>query len=244
MPSSDCLEQPTPFMGSHERLASDALTGRLVHPTAPVLLTKSGPLGTLILSRPAFSHARRTSHPFKTRSDDRFATSEPLRTSTRVSSGLVLSGHSSPSFGSQRVRSNSATSTSGTRRVSGAPRPRGNGDPECGPTSAGLYFHFAAGLIQDPLTRAHVRLLGPCFKTGRVEFTTRLRLHFQATRLQGDRIRIEPSSYGPRTTLGTARSRGLAAESVSGTLTPKATFPHALASGGFGLGFSRFTRRY
>ncbi|KAG8171326.1 hypothetical protein JTE90_015675 [Oedothorax gibbosus] len=64
-PSSDCLEQPTPFMGSHERLASDALTGRLVHPTAPVLLTKSGPLGTLILSRPAFSHARRTSHPFK-----------------------------------------------------------------------------------------------------------------------------------------------------------------------------------
>lgn len=36
-------------MGSHERLASDALTRRLVHPTAPVLLTKSGPLGTLIL---------------------------------------------------------------------------------------------------------------------------------------------------------------------------------------------------
>ncbi|GIY43186.1 hypothetical protein CEXT_427411 [Caerostris extrusa] len=43
-------EQPTPFMGSHERLASDALTRRLVHPTAPVLLTKSGPLGTLIQS--------------------------------------------------------------------------------------------------------------------------------------------------------------------------------------------------
>ncbi|KAG8170472.1 hypothetical protein JTE90_005079 [Oedothorax gibbosus] len=55
-----------------------------------------------------------------------------------------------------------------------------------------------------------------------VEFTTRLRLHFQATRLQGDRIRIEPSSYGPRTHFGQQpRSRGLAAESVSGTLTPK-----------------------
>ncbi|KAG8170977.1 hypothetical protein JTE90_004082 [Oedothorax gibbosus] len=27
-------------MGSHERLASDALTGRLVHPTAPVCLPK------------------------------------------------------------------------------------------------------------------------------------------------------------------------------------------------------------
>ncbi|GIY02435.1 uncharacterized protein CEXT_300601 [Caerostris extrusa] len=49
-PPSCCLEQPTPFMGSHERLASDALTRRLVHPTAPVLLTKSGPLGTLIQS--------------------------------------------------------------------------------------------------------------------------------------------------------------------------------------------------
>ncbi|KAG8171751.1 hypothetical protein JTE90_017150 [Oedothorax gibbosus] len=137
------------------------------------------------------------------------------------SSGLVLSGHSSPSFGSQRVRSNSATSTSGTRRVSGAPRPRGNGIPNAADLRR-LYFHFAAGLIQDPLTRAHVRLLGPCFKTGRVEFTTRLRLHFQATRLQGDRIRIEPSSYGPRTPFGQQpRSRGLAAESVSGTLTPK-----------------------
>ncbi|KAG8161382.1 hypothetical protein JTE90_007356 [Oedothorax gibbosus] len=53
-------------------------------------------------------------------------------------------------------------------------------------------------------------------------FTTRLRLQFQATRLQGDRIRIEPSSYGPRTALGNSpASRGLAAESVSGTLTPK-----------------------
>lgn len=37
-------------MGSHERPASGALPRRLVHPTAPVLLTKSGPLGTLIAS--------------------------------------------------------------------------------------------------------------------------------------------------------------------------------------------------
>lgn len=35
-------------MGSHERPDSGALPRRLVHPTAPVLLTKSGPLGTLI----------------------------------------------------------------------------------------------------------------------------------------------------------------------------------------------------
>ncbi|KFM58614.1 hypothetical protein X975_11578, partial [Stegodyphus mimosarum] len=29
-PPSCCLEQPTPFMGSHERLASGAVTQRLV----------------------------------------------------------------------------------------------------------------------------------------------------------------------------------------------------------------------
>ncbi|VDN58974.1 unnamed protein product [Dracunculus medinensis] len=33
-------------------------------------------------------------------------TSEPLRTSTRVSSGFILLRHSSPSFGYQRIRSN------------------------------------------------------------------------------------------------------------------------------------------
>ena len=31
-----------------------------------------------------------------------------------------------------------------------------------------LCFHCASGPNQDPLTRTHVRLLGPCFKTGRV----------------------------------------------------------------------------
>ncbi|KAG8160093.1 hypothetical protein JTE90_005430 [Oedothorax gibbosus] len=61
---------------------------------------------------------------------------------------LVLSGHSSPSFGSQRVRSNSATSTSGTRRVSGAPRPRGNGDPECGRPPPACTFISPPGLFK------------------------------------------------------------------------------------------------
>ena len=54
-----------------------ALTLRLVHPTAPVLLTKSGPLGTLIrsfgrdlrrdtkLSRGFNVQASRSSNPFK-----------------------------------------------------------------------------------------------------------------------------------------------------------------------------------
>ena len=33
-----------------------------------------------------------------------------------------------------------------------------------------LYFHFALGIRTVPLTCAHVRLLGPCFKTGRVDY--------------------------------------------------------------------------
>ena len=39
------------------------LTRRLVHPTAPVLLTKNGPLGTLILRRSfTFKQARPLTH--------------------------------------------------------------------------------------------------------------------------------------------------------------------------------------
>ena len=34
-------------------------------------------------------------------------------------------------------------------------------------TTASVYFHYAFR-FNDPMTRAHVRLLGPCFKTGRM----------------------------------------------------------------------------
>lgn len=51
-------------MVSHERRALGTLPERLVHPTAPVLLTKSGPLGTL-MRPPDFTQASRTSYPFK-----------------------------------------------------------------------------------------------------------------------------------------------------------------------------------
>ena len=33
----------------------------------------------------------------------------------------------------------------------------------------GIHFHCACGFRQSPLTCIHVRLLGPCFKTGRME---------------------------------------------------------------------------
>ena len=44
-------------------------------------------------------------------------TSESLRTSTGVSSGFILTGNSSPSFGSQRVRSRCTQQLKSARRV-------------------------------------------------------------------------------------------------------------------------------
>ena len=94
-------------------------------------------------------------------------TSESLRTSTRVSSGFVLLRHSSPSFGSQRVRSCSTSPTGRTRSAGGAPAASGRRDPTSGgpgrPSPS-----LRPGASADPATRARVRLLGPCFKTGRV----------------------------------------------------------------------------
>ena len=53
-----------------------------------------------------------------------------------------------------------------TRRAGGAPPSRERIPPE---SDARRTFTFIAplGFVQDPVTRAHVRLLGPCFKTGR-----------------------------------------------------------------------------
>lgn len=93
-------------------------------------------------------------------------TSESLRTSIRVSPDFVLTRHSSPSFGSQRVRSWCASS----RDENETPR-------ECeaasrrGPSSLGRRqgrpsLSLRLWVLLVPMTRAHVRLLGPCFKTG------------------------------------------------------------------------------
>lgn len=93
-------------------------------------------------------------------------TSESLRTSIRVSPDFVLTRHSSPSFGSQRVRSGCASS----RSENETPRECG-ATPRRSPSSLGgrearLHFHFAFRFRVVPMTRAHARLLGPCFKTG------------------------------------------------------------------------------
>lgn len=95
-------------------------------------------------------------------------TSESLRTSIRVSPDFVLTRHSSPSFGSQRVRSWCASSRdeNETPRECGAATLKANRSSSLGPHKADLYFHYAFRFSDVPMTRAHARLLGPCFKTG------------------------------------------------------------------------------
>src|ERR1700753_2165586 len=83
-------------------------------------------------------------------------TSEPLRASTRVSSGSALLSNSSPSFGSQRTRSTA--------------RPSEN--IRLGPRCPSEGYRASLSLrvrVFHPNTREHVALLGPCFKTGRLK---------------------------------------------------------------------------
>ena len=83
-------------------------------------------------------------------------TSAHLRASTRVSSGFALLRHSSPSFGSNRY-----ARTQTFRRSSWSVDGAGTGHPTSQVTCASWVFH--------PPARIHVRLLGPCFKTGRLK---------------------------------------------------------------------------
>ena len=73
--------------------------------------------------------------------------------------------HSSPSFGSQHARSISAPLTMQSERDYGAPQLKPRIPYQL--TKASLHVHYALRFC-NPVTRAHVRLLGPCFKTGRM----------------------------------------------------------------------------
>ncbi len=138
-------------------------------------------------------------------------TSGPLRASTRVSSGFALPRHSSPSFGSYRTRSRSTSPTVRARRAGGAPDPAGPGS-HLSRRAPALTFIAPRGLLH-PLTRACVRLLGPCFKTGRVGCRHRRRpltpftwagpRPGDATRLgrtedSPPRLTVAPGARGPR----------------------------------------------
>ena len=74
-------------------------------------------------------------------------TSECLRTSTRVSPGLILLRHSSPSFGSQQICSYSNRLAEAARSVDGAPASAGS---HLGRRSA-LHFHCARGFATQRL---------------------------------------------------------------------------------------------
>ena len=84
-------------------------------------------------------------------------TSESLRASTRVSSGFTLFRHSSPSFGSQHTRSTAEPS----QKVWSGRR--------CPPRQRSQLSLSLRARVFHPNTRVHVRLLGPCFKTGRLK---------------------------------------------------------------------------
>src|SRR5580700_2921225 len=84
-------------------------------------------------------------------------TSESLRASTRVSSGFTLFRHSSPSFGSQHTCSTAEPS----QKVWSGRR--------CPPRQRSQLSLSLRARVFHPNTRRHVRLLGPCFKTGRLK---------------------------------------------------------------------------
>ena len=88
-------------------------------------------------------------------------TSELLRSSIRVSPDFNLARHSSPSFGSQHL----CSVYSQQSEVDWKSR-------ECAlrilPRADKLLFAFTTPLsLVNSMARIHVRLLGPCFKTGR-----------------------------------------------------------------------------
>ena len=87
-------------------------------------------------------------------------TSVSLRASTRVSTGFTLYRHSSPSFGYQQICSHSNQSP---RVMIGWWCTFMQGSHHSRPSLPLLSFRLQ---VFHPTTRIHVRLLGPCFKTG------------------------------------------------------------------------------
>ncbi|KAG8170516.1 hypothetical protein JTE90_025040, partial [Oedothorax gibbosus] len=130
------------------------------------------------------------------------------------------------SFGSQRCALKLATSTSGTRRSPVRPAREGTGIPNAAdlrrPVTSfrrrALFKTLTRGTMLDSLVR---------FKTGRVEFTTRLSLPTLPKQPELPRRShpVEPSSYGPRTLLwGNSPGQGTCCRVRLRPLTPKT--PH------------------
>ena len=91
-------------------------------------------------------------------------TSESLRPSIRISPDFGLTRHSSPSFGSIHLYS-ACSQRAGSIGNGGNAAAR---ESSVFPRTDKRPFAFTAPIgLANPLTRIHVRLLGPCFKTGR-----------------------------------------------------------------------------
>ena len=85
-------------------------------------------------------------------------TLKALRASTRVSPGFALPRHSSPSFGSQHLCSNSNL------------KPEAYDRPIVHFLKRKSYLSLSLrSRVSNSPTRIHVRLLGPCFKTGQTK---------------------------------------------------------------------------
>ena len=116
-------------------------------------------------------------------------TSEPLRASTRVSSGFALLRNSSPSFGSQHTRS-TARPSENIRLGRRCPR-------------EGYRLSLSLRVrVFHPNTRERVALLGPCFKTGRLKpLRQHPRLKRRIPRSQGTRTEGGYNTAGAATFL-------------------------------------------
>ncbi|XLT01956.1 hypothetical protein HN51_051467, partial [Arachis hypogaea] len=131
-----------------------------VHPASPVLLTKNGPLGALD-SVARLNRAAAPSYLFKSfapipKSDERFA--------RQYRCGPP------PEFPLASPRSGIVHHLSGPDRHALTRTLHRRSGSVGGATPGGIppiSFLAPCGFIH-PLTRTHVRLLGPCFKTGRM----------------------------------------------------------------------------
>ncbi|KAL2223685.1 UNVERIFIED_CONTAM: hypothetical protein Sindi_2981100 [Sesamum indicum] len=150
-------------------------------------------------------------HPFSGLVDSAVS----LRASTRVSSGFAPLRHSSPSFGSRQVCSLEPFSEDQGRS---ALHPSGG----IAPVSFLTPYGFAR-----PLTRTHVRLLGPCFKTGRMGSPLASAGSAQLPR-HAVGARCPPRS-GRRRSAGISTARALAAASIRAGPRPEPIGGPALA---------------
>ncbi|KAG6382934.1 hypothetical protein SASPL_157332 [Salvia splendens] len=141
-----------------------------------------------------------------------------LRASTRVSSGFAPLRHSSPSFGSRQV-------------CSLEPFSEDQGRSAVHPSRGIAPVSFLAPYgFTSPLTRTHVRLLGPCFKTGRMGSpqastgSTQLPKHARGARCPPRSQRRHSTSISTARALAAAAIRaGPCPESIGG---PALAVPH------------------